>query len=173
MALGTINGEPDWKDNGWQSQVGNVVRDDTAPIQAENIDGVVDEQSLIAALQKLYQYEMDVRQPRQLNWDKAWARFWNKWDFRNKRPWQSKRGLPHITIMALKFAWELIKPILLAGDKFFEVTTIHDPYRDIMNVPRNMVMHFLDLKEENRGNSNFLTALYDSYVGMVLNDVGP
>lgn len=172
MALGTTSvGDPDWMDNGWQAHIGGVIPDDDVRMQKDP-GGTADDQSLIGALEKLYKYELDVRRPRQLNWDRTWARFWNQWDFKNKRPWQSKKGLPHITIMALKFAWELIKPIILAGDKFFEVTTQFDPYKDIMNVPRNMVMHFLDLKGENRANSNFITALYDSYVGMILNDMG-
>lgn len=164
----TSEGGPDWSERGWNEQLGLAISDDLPDLPGKPPEGT--DRELLASLNRIYEYEVQVRKPREANWARAWDRFYNRWDFSRKKPWQSKRGLPVITQLALKFAWEMIKPLEMAGGDWFEVSTRYEPYRSVLQVPKILLRKYLSL-DGNYDESEFMTAYYDSIVGACLSDM--
>jgi len=125
---------------------------------------------ILESLRRVFRHEYEVRRPHQVLWDRAWERFNNRWDFYRKREWQSKRGLPTFTVLALKYAWEMTKALELAGKNWFEVTTPLHPWRDLVDIPRDFVMEYLRPAGDDDG-SDFFTVYYDAMVGMAISEM--
>lgn len=167
MELGiTDSGNPNWNDSGWDEQLGSALGGELPPLDGSETD----DRNVSKALQNIYEYELYTRRPRERTWARSWDRFYNRWDFTRKRDWQSKRGLPVITMLALKIGWELTKSLELAGDNWFEVTTKFEPYRAALEVPKILVQKYLKLGGQYE-ECEFLTSFYDAVVGACISDM--
>lgn len=142
-----------------QGLMGNSVPD--TPYGFDREGEPITQDQMVTALDSLFEYEKQVRSLHQADWDRSWDRFHNWWNFSGKADWQSKRGIPVYSTLALKFAWEMIKPIALAGGKWFEATTPYDPYRQFVDVMRDFVWDRLNTNGANPEN-DFMTILHDS-----------
>src|SRR5690606_11999558 len=123
------------------------------------------DEELLEALQAIWDHELEVRKPHDFQWARTWDRFWNRWGFERKKDWQSKRGLPVLTIMALKYAWEMTKVLELAGTKWAEATTDDDTWRDLIDLPRDLVLRYMQTDGSDPDN-DFLQVYYNAMVGM-------
>jgi hypothetical protein len=160
MALNiSPKGLPDWTDPGWGEMQGSGAFPDIG------MEDSVSDKEIVDAIQMLWDHEYEVRRPHQITWERAWDRFNNKWSHHRKREWQSKRGLPVITVMALKFAWEMTKAIEMAGGTWFEATSDLDPWKPLMDLPRDFLLEYLETDGSNP-EGDFLNVFYDAMVGM-------
>lgn len=130
-----------------------------------------DDEMIIKAAIETYQHEYEIRKPHEVLWDRVWRRVQNRYDFTRKSRWQSQKSLPAIAILAFKLAWELTKAVELAGDKFFEVESAEPDWQPLLDVPRDLVIEFMQSTGSDPEN-NFLNVLYQAiFFGIITGQV--
>ena len=132
---------------------------------------VAREIAIVKSVLETYNHEYEVRRPHEVIWDRVWKRINNRWDFTRKRSWQSQKAFPAMVNLALKFAWELVKALERAGDKWFEVMTYEPEWQPLLDVPRDLTMEFIRSSGSDPAN-NFLNVFFEAvFYGLITGSV--
>lgn len=136
-----------------------------APV-SRNGAGELDAEKLIEVFKQTYEYENGRRRAHEAEWDRAWERMNNRWNFQNKRPWQSQRGMPAVTILALRLGWEITKQLETTSGKWFEFETTNPSWQPLVQIPTNLVRWIM--KSSDQPENNFYINFYDMIVSGLL-----
>lgn len=128
--------------------------------------GDLDPDRLIDVFKQTYDYEFSRRKSHEADWDRAWERMNNRWNFQNKRPWQSQRGMPAVTILALRLGWEITKQLETTSGKWFEFETTNPSWQPLVQIPTNLVRWIM--KSSDQPENNFFLNFYDMIVSGLL-----
>lgn len=104
---------------------------------------------LVQDLTRIWEYEDTQRRFHERQWQRSLDRKNLIFDFSKKRPWQSRRVVPGYTLLCMKVAWELAKPVLLANGPLFEATTDLDPWRELLDIPTEILESVIKSNGEN------------------------
>lgn len=129
------------------------------------------DKDIVADLNHLWRQEKDKRITREIEWSASWARFNNDWNHEGKRHWQSRMNMPAYAIAGLKFAWETVKPIVLAQDSWFELTPLQSKFKPFADVIKGIVLEQLKPSGANP-KTNFYSQWYDFALGMAIAENG-
>lgn len=108
-----------------------------------------DDRELVTLLKRIWDHEIRIRQPHEMRWNRSVDRKNLIFDFSKKRPWQSRRVIPSYTFLCLKVAWELAKPVALATGPLFEATTDLAPWRDLLDIPTEILQEHIKSNGQN------------------------
>lgn len=128
-----------------------------------------DEQK-VKAIIETYEHEFTVRKPQEAEWDRAWRRVQNHYDWSRKSRWQSKKNFPAVLLLTLQMQWELTKSIEKASRKWFTAESDDGTWQPLLDVPRDMVAHFLQNPESPV--DDFLNVYYEAvFWGLITGQV--
>lgn len=117
------------------------------------------ERAIVKAVLETYRHEYETRRPMELEWDRAWRRIQNRYDWSGKARWQSKKNFPAILILALQYVWEMTKSLEKASDKWFQAETSDAEWQPLLNVPRDMVRD--SIQDTSSPEDSFLLIFYE------------
>lgn len=118
------------------------------------------EEEIVKAVMETYRHEYMTRKPFEREWNRAWERIQNRYDWRKKSRWQSQKNFPAVLILALQYVWETTKSMEKAGDKWFEAESPEAEWQPLLNVVRDLIRRFI--QDTAVPEDNFLSIYYEA-----------
>jgi hypothetical protein len=121
----------------------SVAANETEPGLAADLSGQLSDDSMIVKILETYRTEATTAResgenPRDNKWRENLDLYWNRYDFSQKAPWQSKVVMPEVPQFVDRFAAAMTEA-LMTPERFFTVSNPHDREDDITNAVAKMM----------------------------------